>query len=689
MSLALLKSDARPRPRIPAPYIPLAEAAVKLTMNPKHLARKCCDNWGPAGLAKQFGRLWGIHPNADNRLGNVETWDHRDRRQLAELARDGVSRTHLVIAETKRDILRGLDDFECDGLHGPASVDAFLARLRADEVIPCDGIKRLSHRSLYRWQAAYRDGGVAALVRRADSRAKSEPIGPAALSYIQTLVLSGNRITVGAAYKMAIGAAQQNAGDPDWRIPSYRTVLLEIGRRTPRIARELAGKGERSAKANCVPKARRDYESLDTNAEWVGDERTLDVQIRALTDRGWRHTREVKITAWMDMRSRVLVGYVTDLFADSNTILASMKIGIRNFGRPALLRVDWGHDYKKATGSPHHRRFKCKAFDGPRIAGVLDRLGIAVSPVTPYTPWAKPIESFFATMKDHLDRFFESFWGGSPVERHQDRHAWVKKNLEKLPTLDDLRAAIDAFVDTYHRSPHGAVDMFGKSPLQAHQAFIGEAGIRRESDAVLDHLFMTFAEPRLVRRDGVRFRGRWYGHGEPRLVAMQGQKVILGLSPDDASRAMVCRVDDDRTPLFEVECAPLRGFTHREAADIAKANQRVLRPYREQIRDARRIFRSGSPRQRLADYDAGVRALHGDGEPTEQAAPSLVLRPALEDAIESAEPLPNEATSKAVRTGTDDEVTIDDMLGADLVEDDSPPAGDADEIDFFGLDDCK
>jgi hypothetical protein len=47
----------------------------------------------------------------------------------------------------------------------------------------------------------------------------------------------------------------------------------------------------------------RDYEALVSNQICRGDERTLDVQIRFLTARGWQHTRKATITSWMGMRS--------------------------------------------------------------------------------------------------------------------------------------------------------------------------------------------------------------------------------------------------------------------------------------------------------------------------------------------------------------------------------------------------
>ncbi|MFH1417291.1 MAG: hypothetical protein ABII12_03280 [Planctomycetota bacterium] len=680
MSLAVAANPDE-QARVPAPFLTIEQAAPLMGVSYRR-ARQRCEEWSAGGLARKFDGVWGIHPRADQRLHNDVDRAKRDREQIAELTKAGVRQAAIDVAVAKRDILRGLADFECDARTERENRERYVAHLKATRVVPCDGIKRISVSTFYRWKSEYNDG-IRGLVRKSTASDRDDISGEASLDYAFNLVHCGNGISLKAALTIARGEALKHRGDPAWRLGSYSAVRQAIKTRSPQILKVLAAKGERSAKAACIPKGHRDFESIPSGVEWVGDERTVDVMCRVLTARGWKATRQVYITAWTDMRSRRVVGWIIETFADSNTILGSLKIGIAKHGQPALLRVDWGHDYKKATGSPHSKRWKVRSFDGPRIGSILDELGIEASPVMPYTPWSKPIESFFKTMKEHWDKLNASFWGGCPSERHEDRQRWVNRNIEKLPTVDDIRRSFTAFVDVYHRTPHTAVDMFGKSPLEAMEAFRDDPA-SMESETVLDHLFCEFVQ-KLVRRDGVRHNSRWYGLGDSRVVALQGQKVLLAIQPDDASRATVCRLD--RTPLFVVECEALRGFTQRDAADIGKRQARLLRPYRQQARDARRVLLNTQPTDLLANFAAGVEAEHGRRVPDEVTPPTFTIRPALEEALATAGPAPSEQRSIAVRTGTDDEITVDDMLAGG---DDMPPWESAavdDDTDFFGLDD--
>lgn len=660
---------------LPVPYLTVAEAAVRMGCNPGHIRRLCADRWAPAGHARQFNNVWGIHPAADQRLRNDVDAAQRDRQQLAELAKAGVKPAALERAEALRDIIKGLAEFECDAPNPRKFREFYLAHLCAGGKLTARGIKKLSVSRLYVVEALYREQGISGLVRRDRTRPVSESGGSAALDYIFNLVCCGNRISLAQAIVIARGEASRHAGDPAWKIGSYSAVRLAIKARSPQILRVLTGKGPRAAKADCVPKIPRDFESIAAGDEYVGDERTLDIWCRVLTSRGWRAVRP-KLTAWLDIRSRMMVGYLLNRRANSRTILGALKLAIRDHGKPMLLRTDWGEDYKAAA------RHGClDEFDGRRISGVLEELRIGIHRTgAPYTPYAKPIESFFRGMKEHLDKLFSAFWGGCPSERHEDRVKYLRDNLEKLPTIDDVAAALAAWLDVYHRTPHSGVDMFGKSPLEAMAAF-RQGATRGETPEVLDHLFREFVGPLMVRRDGIRHNGRWYGNGDARLVAMQGEKVLLGIQPDDQGRAMVCRID--RSPLFEVECLAITGRTREETAEMHKQRRRLMRPYAGQARAARDFMLGTTPQALLDNAAAGIAAAHGDRSAQAEPAPRLtVVRPALQEAISKAGRTPSESASRAVRTGTDDdEITLADMLGDDLVTARAParPADDSDD----------
>lgn len=641
---------ASPPPRLPDGWLSLSDAAHLLGVSVGHLRRQCSDALAAAGQARKFDDQWAVHRSADARLSGAVSREQRDLRQLAGLRLQGASERQLAVAELKRDLLVGLDSFRAPGNEQQVRA-AYVRHLYDAGLVPADGVPRCSVRTLYRWQRDYQTGGLAALVRASGVGATTET-GAAAWDYFKNLILAGNNIRVATAWTLTRGEAGRHPDDPAWSWPALRTIQLRAQREIPLAARVYANKGLRAFSAACLPKGRRDFESIPANDEWCGDERTLDVMCRVDAARGPRRCRELKFTCWIDMRSRKIVGWVLDVRADSNTILAALKRGIQAEGKPRALRVDWGRDYRKAMGHAHHRRWSVESWDGPRVAGVLDRLGIEVNPVTPYTPWAKPIESMFRGLKEHFDKLLASFWGGGPAERHEDRDRWCQANLERLPTVTEIRTLLSQYIDAYNAAPHGGDGMFGKSPNEAMAAF-RDGPARMESQQVLEFLFCEFTGEKVVRRDGVRHLNGWYGFGDARLVAMLGQRVLLAIQPDDLTYAWVC--DPQRRPLFRAECQDNRFRTKEDARRLAQMRARIRRPYAQQARAGREFLLAAQPADLIgnqlanpptrpaADLSADLvcRELLADGSLT---APLRLVtaRPDLESDLAAATPAPSE-----------------------------------------------
>lgn len=662
-----------------ADWIPLQMAAKRMGCNAENLARRCRNEFAPSSLAEKRGPAWFISPAADPRLRDRIDAKQRDLQHEAELAAQAIDPKYIEQARAARDILIGFESFEAPSrATAREALDAYLASLRASNVEDVPSIT-----TFYDWSVKYNADGLRGLISRHAFRAKSESAaGIAALDYIEMLMNAGNSVTLNAAIQIARGEALKHPNDPAWHIAGYTTIRLAIKARRPKILRVLTDKGPRAAKAHCMPKMQRDFESIAAGDEYVGDERHLDLWCRVLMARGWKAIRPW-ITVWNDMRSRCVVGLIVGERANSSTINGALKRAILAYGKPRSLRTDHGRDYKKAA-----RHGEITDADGEKFSGILHDLGIEVRRVAPYTPWAKPIESFFKTMKEQMDSLFGGFWGGCPSERNEDRAAYIKKNLEKLPTLDDVSAALHAFIDVYHSTPHSAADLFGKTPLEAMAAF-RDGPIRRETESTLNHLFKEFVGPKMVRRDGVRHHSRWYGNGDPRLVAMQGQRVLLAIQPDDQGRAEVCEVATKR-PLFTIECLSISGLSREEIAALHRERRKLLLPYAEAAKAGRTYLRNTTPKTLLDTRLRGIRAQRGDSVPDE--GPSLtVVRPAMEEAIEKTGPAPSDdVSSKAVRTGTDrDEITVHDMIHGDPVGRASLPAADDDAPDFFGVDDLE
>lgn len=632
-------------------WLPLQIAAQRIGCNAENLARRCRKELAPAKLAIKRGNVWYISPAADPRLRDRVDEKQRDLQQEAQLAAQAIDPKYIETARQRRDLIVAFEAFvPTANLTLREERQSFLAT-RGDDV---PGIT-----TFYTWLAAYQADGLRGLVPQSAFRARSDFVaGDGALDFIERLLNCGNKVTLNAAIQIAHGEALKYPNDPAWKIPSYSSIRLAIAQRRPKILKVLTGKGPRAAKANCIPKMQRDFEAIAAGDEYVGDERHLDVWCRVLTARGWKAIRPW-ITVWNDMRSRCVVGMIVGPNADATTINGALKRAILAYGKPRSLRTDHGRDYKKAA-----RHGEWTDADGAKFSGILSDLGIEVRRVAPYTPWAKPIESFFKTMKEQMDSLFGGFWGGCPSERNEDRARYIKQHLEKLPTLDEVREALERFIEVYHSTPHSAVDLFGKTPLEAMAAF-RDGPIRRETESALNHLFKEFVGPKLVRRDGIRHNARWYGNGDARLVAMQGQRMLLAIQPDDQGRAEVCEVLT-RRPLFTIECVSISGLSRQQIAAMHRDRRRLLHPYAESAKIGRAYLRGTTPTALLDTRLRGIRAQRGDDIPDE--SPSLTIaRPALEQAIESTGPAPSDdVASTAVRTGTDDtSIELEDLIDGD------------------------
>ena len=704
MALPALSSSSAPSVDC---WLPLTIAAQRLALNEGHLRRKCRDEWEPAGRARKQDDTWWVSPAADPRLRERVDEKARDLAQEADLAARGVAPRYLEIAKARRDVLNGLAAFALHAAgHSKEKVLAlYLTHLAAQGA--GRGPRRVKRSTFYKWQEAYEADGLSGLVPAFAYRDSAQALacGAAALDYIERCLNAGNKIKLPAAIQLAMAEAAGHAGDLDWQLGSYSSIRLAIAARRPKIMATVADKGPRAARASCVAKLPRNFEAIGAGDEYVGDERRLDVWCRLLTPRGWKAIRPW-LTCWMDMRSRVIVGWLLGRQANRFTINGALKIALAKYGKPLALRTDRGRDYKAAAqhGALRIRAaeqggVKFSAADAERLTSILADLSIEVRPVEAYAPWAKPIESFFKTMKEHFDKLLAAFWGGCPSERHEDRQRWLVDNLHKLPTLEELTAHLATFFETYHATPHGAHDLFGKTPMQALAEFRG-GPIRRETTLVLDHLFKEFVGPKQVRRDGVRHNGRWYGHGDPRLIPFHGKKrVLLAIQPDDQGRAQVCDVRT-KQPLFTVECLAIEKLTREEVAEIKRRQRRSLRPYEKAAKDARDWMLHQDAGALLDQHRRGVEAASGRTRRETNAdavrasgGPSLtVVRPELETSIAQTGPAPSDlldAASKLVRTGTDDAPfgvdSVTDFLGDDEGSSEAPPASEFDPWSLVDL----
>lgn len=266
--------------------------------------------------------------------------------------------------------------------------------------------------------------------------------------------------------------------------PSIKTVARYIkylmDQPGAESARYLAANGSREWKNKKMLKAKRDASTLEVMEYVVGDEHTFDFWVQWTAPNGKIKAVRPKLVAWMDMRSRVIIGDVACIDANSQTLKESLVKMIYGEpgGVPKILHVDNGKDYtaKSMTGQSRKERVIDFQFDAETV-GFYQSIGIEdVGRSLPYQPWDKPIERFFSTVCSKFSKWFESYTGtltGSKTyaKRQKDVDGMLERG--ELLTMEEFYAAWTKWKDTkYHAREHGGLKDAGEkwtTPIELYE----------------------------------------------------------------------------------------------------------------------------------------------------------------------------------------------------------------------------
>ena len=167
--------------------------------------------------------------------------------------------------------------------------------------------------------------------------------------------------------------------------PSIKTVARYIKHLMDKpgaeSARYLAANGLREWKNKKMIKGRRDATSLKVMEYVVGDEHTFDFWVQYTAPNGKIKAVRPKLVAWMDMRSRTIIGDVACVNANGDVLKESLVKMLYSHpgGVPRILHVDNGKDYTR-TSSSRPSRSRAISFMTPLSAGACTT---SSSPRTP------------------------------------------------------------------------------------------------------------------------------------------------------------------------------------------------------------------------------------------------------------------------------------------------------------------
>ncbi len=321
-------------------------------------------------------------------------------------------------------------------------------------------------------------------------------------------------------------------------LPCY-TTFKRSAKKIPKAIKLYFREREKVFIDKCAPYIKRMYEDLESNDIWVADNHTFDIMV----EKEGKPAR-VYLTAFMDVRSRKMMGWcVTDAPSSDATIYA-LKKGCEKFGVPRSIYTDNGREFLFHDLGGNGFRKKRKNGEELKLPSILDDLGIEFRTALPRNARGKGIERAFYTVKEHFSKLFESYTGGTILER-PDRLKKMVKTMKGLPSIEEFIQYVDIYIEGwYNKQPHEGMGMKGKCPDEVFaENMITKRVLPKEK---ADLMFMRYAKSNTgmlkVGKNGITltFYGKQLQYWNEELWKEYfGQNVYVRYNPEDLSNIRI------------------------------------------------------------------------------------------------------------------------------------------------------
>jgi transposase InsO family protein len=318
------------------------------------------------------------------------------------------------------------------------------------------------------------------------------------------------------------------------KLPSDRSIMRFLGKwREENIAVRRGRSRKHDWEVSQEPFVTRDPEQYHPGELWIGDHTELDVVIideNGKLDHRW-------VTAFIDMRTRLMVGYHLSWQPSSNTIALAFrdgvlgsqikanvngdhfeKINLQNM--PEQILIDNGKDYRSKYTQ--------------QIFGKIDFVDMARLSIQRMTQLHYATE-YHAQSKAEIERWFKTITysvlnclPGYKGNKYQNKPDSLQREIKAgeimtAETFDTIFAiAVNAYNNRVHRS------LKGQTPLQYYLTNLTHQ--RTIDIRVLDFLMMKVSN-RVIRRSQITLMGNEY-YSEA-LMAFNGKRAEIYYDPMD------------------------------------------------------------------------------------------------------------------------------------------------------------
>ena len=379
--------------------------------------------------------------------------------------------------------------------------------------------------------------------------------------------------------------AQEKRPDLYTQIPAYPSFYRRL-KSVPEGVKVLGREGHKAFNDRCAPYIKRIYDEMQSNEWWIADNHTFDVMVR---DKSGKLHRPY-LTAFLDARSGIFTGYYITYNPGSEATLIALRKGILEYGIPDNIYVDNGREFLTFDiGGLGHRKKKPKdgeeKFEPP---GVFKRLGINMTNAIVRNAKAKIIERRFEDVKNDLSRLFNTYTGGSVVEKPERLKFVLKK--DQIYTDEEFEEYVTAVLEWYFNMEayNGAVEADkGKCKMDVFNEHLKRKRVASAEE--LNLMLMRSTRPQQVTRRGVHLDiggGRIDFWNDDFVHLMLGKKVYFRYDPENLSEVRIYDLEDRY--IMSVPADNTAVLSYNASKDDVKAAmaktrrlERIAREYKE------------------------------------------------------------------------------------------------------------
>lgn len=485
-----------------------------------------------------------------------------DKESMTEAEREEIAFWKQVIA--------GWDEYRPPGKARKQATEDYVSYL---QVTYPD--KKFSARILYRKKQALKEQGEAGLVDMRGKHDKHKRAVPREVFDIfEYFYLDQSQKSIQLCItltKLEISQHPERYDQSLLPLASSASFVREIERSIPVPVLKYYRRGEKAFLDECADYIERTYDDLHSNDIWVCDNHTFDIFVD-----GGDSEKPIRVylTAFLDVRSRKMVGwYVTDA-PSSDATLQALRRGIEAYGIPIRIYSDNGREF--LTHDIGGRGFRKSAkTDGHEPLTILQHLQIEFRTALVRNARAKIVERAFVDVKNCFSKLFDGYTGGTIAER-PERLKTMGKYAENFIIVDEFREYVDTFIQGwFNKQPHSGRGMNGRTRDEVYAACLYEQRVATPDE--LNLMMLRTGRMQTVNR-GVKIK--FYGetirfYSDELIMGHDREKVYVRYNPDDLAEVRVYD-EQDRFLCTAQQVRTLSYFASKDEVAEAMREQRTL-----------------------------------------------------------------------------------------------------------------